>query len=367
LKVKVLTSTRADYSIYKPLLEVLESDDYFDLSLVVFGTHSLKKFGKTINAIKKDGYTISHVLDNELVEDTPTALVKDMARTMKAFGKIWKDIQKNDLIICLGDRYEMFAAVSASIPFNIPIAHFHGGETTLGAIDEVFRHSLTSMSTYHFTSAEEHSKRVAEIKGSNANIQNVGLMSISSLDELQLLNPEEFSQHWNIDLSIPTILFTFHPETINRSSNIIYVKELTQAIVNISNEYQVLITLPNADTDNQIFREAFLGLATSNSKVFATESLGMVGYFSEIKHSKLMLGNTSSGILEAASFNKYVINLGDRQKGRARSMNIIDCIIDHKSIVLAVDKVKEMGDYEGGNVFYQPNGLDKVVQTLKAI
>jgi GDP/UDP-N,N'-diacetylbacillosamine 2-epimerase (hydrolysing) len=345
----------------------MDSDDYFDVDIVAFGTHTQKRFGHTIDAIKKDGFTISHTVELDLESDNPSGISKNMGQVMEAFSSIWQEKSDTDLIICLGDRYEMFAAVTASVPFSIPIAHFHGGETTLGAMDEVFRHSMTAMATYHFTSAEIHRERVAQLKGTKENIENIGLLSLENLKETPLYSEEEFKEHCGVDLSVSTVLFTFHPETVKSNQNREFAKVLGATLSDLSSKYQILITMPNADTANHYLRQAFTQLETKNKKVVCVESLGMRGYFSAMKHCKIMLGNTSSGISEAATFGKYVINLGDRQKGRARSENVFDCIINNSEIVKKVSEVITLGDYDGRNIFEQPNGVSKVILKLKSI
>jgi GDP/UDP-N,N'-diacetylbacillosamine 2-epimerase (hydrolysing) len=367
LKVTVLTSTRADYSIYLPLLKALDKDDYFNLSLVVFGTHPLEKYGKTLDIIVRDGFTISDVCYNDLEDDNPVSISKNMGITVQSFANIWEEKSDCDLIICLGDRYEMFAAVSAAIPFNIPIAHFYGGETTLGAIDEVFRHSLTAMATYHFTSAEIHSKRVAEMKGSSNHIYNIGLMSIQNLNQIELYSITEFNEKWNVDFSLPTLLFTFHPETKNSENNAAYAGVIKIALEKLCVRFHILVTMPNADTANMVLRETCEILAGKYDCINAVESLGMKGYFSAMKYCKILLGNTSSGISEAASFNKYVVNLGARQEGRVRSSNVIDCGIEPQAIIQTVDETVAKGDFLGENIFYNATGVETVIEVLKKL
>jgi len=367
MRISLLTSSRADYGIYLPLLKKLKEDSFFELNIIAFGTHISKEFGYTIDCILEDGFDVAYQIDT-VIGDSAKEISQSMALTMKEFSEIWeKEIDSTDLIICLGDRYEMFAAVSASIPFNIPVAHIHGGETTLGAIDNTFRHSLTLMSNYHFTSAEIHSEKVKTLIVESENIFNVGSLSLDNLDGFEFMSVDEFKSVFNIDLSIPTILVTFHPETVSFEKNIDYSKTICDVFKEFK-EFQILITLPNADTMGSVIREDFLNLTNETINIFAVENLGLKGYFSAMKHCKFMLGNTSSGIIEAASFGKYVINLGDRQKGRSTGENLIASQIDRDIILNKVEEVSLLGDYKGENI-YKGDKLasSQIIDVLKSI
>ena len=367
MRISVLTSSRADYGIYLPLLKRLKDDVYFDLNIITFGTHTSKNHGYTIDNIKADGFQIDYQLETVL-GDTPKDIAESMALTMNRFAPVWeKEKGKTDLIICLGDRYEMFAAVSASIPFHIPIAHIHGGETTLGAIDNKFRHALSVMANYHFTSTASHAKKVKELIGKNANIYNVGALSLDNLENIQLLSIHEFKTKFSIDLSIPTILVTFHPETVSFERNEVYAKELSAVFKTLLN-YQVAITMPNADTMGSIIREEFVNLANEYKHIITVENFGVQGYFSAMKHCHFLLGNTSSGIIEAASFKKYVINLGDRQKGRSAGKNIINTKIEKNTILKTIKKINLLGEYSGKNIYKGEGSVtSQIIEILKKI
>ena len=367
MRISVLTSSRADYGIYTPLLRRLKNDAYFDLNIIAFGTHTSKKYGYTIENILDDGFPVNYQVDTVL-RDSPKEISQSMSLTINEFSKIWnKEVDKTDLIICLGDRYEMFAAVSASIPFNIPVAHIHGGETTLGAIDNKFRHALTLMSKYHFTSTPIHSERVKELSGDKLNIYNVGALSLDSLETVQLLSTNEINEKFNIDFSIPTILVTFHPETVSFEKNAIYAKELSSTFKELT-QFQIVITMPNSDTMGSVIRKEFVTLAEEFDHVITIENFGLQGYFSAMKHSCFLLGNTSSGIIEAASFKKYVINLGDRQKGRSGGENIYHIEIERKKILATINRINGLGIYHKGNIYKnaKPASL-QIIEILKKV
>ena len=338
MKIAVLTSSRADYGIYFPLLNALQNDKFFKVGLIVFGTHLSEKFGLTIKNIEQDGFNISHRINTCPNSDSPHAINSSIAKTISKFSKIWKE-NKYDLIFALGDRYEMFAAVTSSLPFNIPVAHIHGGETTLGSIDNAFRNSITHMSKFHFTCCEPYKQRVIELTGSNENVFNVGALSIENIRKLKLLSKKEIYDKYRIDLEKPTILVTFHPETIDFEKNEEYITTLIKVLINL-NHYQIVITMPNADTRGLIIKKHLVNYISKNKNTIGIESFGYLGYLSCMKYCKFLLGNTSSGFIEASFFPKPVINIGKRQEGRVVTPNIINCEISYKEILNAIKKVE---------------------------
>jgi GDP/UDP-N,N'-diacetylbacillosamine 2-epimerase (hydrolysing) len=363
MKIGVLTSSRADYGIYFPLLKKLKADPSYELDLLVFGTHLSEKFGRTVGQIEQDGFTDNIHIETLPKGELPGDIAESMARTITGFSMIWK-ARKYDLVFALGDRYEMFAAVASTVPFNIPVAHLHGGETTLGVIDNVFRHSISCMSKLHFTAAEEYKQRVIEITGSKNKVYNVGALSIDSLKSLKLFSIKEFKEKYGIDLSIPTVLVTFHPETVNTGQNEQFVHELTGSLKKIRG-YQYVITMPNADPMGLTVRKGIQAFIEGSSNAIGIESFGSLGYLSCMKHCKLMLGNTSSGFIEASFFPKIVINLGERQKGRIRSQNIIDCDIRQDSIIDAIHKAELMNLRKPASIYGTGNTASRILTILK--
>ncbi|MBK7182915.1 MAG: UDP-N-acetylglucosamine 2-epimerase (hydrolyzing) [Bacteroidetes bacterium] len=363
MTITFLTSSRADYGIYLPLLKKIKADSFFSLKIIAFGTHLSKKHGETIQQIYADGFDVAYKIDTLLDGDTPLIIAQSMAKTMAQFAEIWeKEKDTTDLIFCLGDRFEMFAAVSASVPFNIPIAHLHGGETTLGAIDEVFRHSLTSMSKLHFASTEKHKKRVEQILGHSKLVFNVGALSIDNLNDLQLYSKDAFKEKFGIELNNP-ILVTFHPETKSYEKNEFYIDQLLLALMDI--EQQLIFTMPNADTSGNIIREKINLFVKKKSNAYVVESFGTQGYFSCIAHCSFVLGNSSSGIIEAASFGKYVINLGARQQGRDVGANVFHCEIDSQKIKDAIISVKKAPVLSKKNIYGDGKASDIIIERLK--
>ncbi len=365
MRVAVLTSSRADYGIYLPFLKKLKEDNFFDLTIIAFGTHLSTKFNLTVEQIKRDGFDVAHELNTLPDGDKPINISKAIGTTTVLFSELWEKLSdKIDLVFCLGDRYEMFAAVIASIPFNIRLAHIHGGETTMGAIDEKFRHSLTVLSDYHFVSTTQYAERVKQIKGKDDNIYVVGALSLDNLKGIQVLSKSEFLQMYQVDLNKPTVLVTFHPETILYEKNSAYCDELIFVLSRL--EEQIIITMPNADTEGELVRRRLYEFICENEgKVFGFESLGTRGYFSCMSHCSYLLGNTSSGIIEAASFGKYVINIGDRQKGRISGNNVISCPIERNAMLHAIDNLKNLPELNTDNIYGKGNSAEEIIKVLK--
>lgn len=363
--IAVLTSSRADYGIYLPLLKALQADDFFDLRMLVFGTHLSEMHGYTINEIKKDGFYIDHELSHIGEDDSATAIAESMGKVMEKFARIWeKKSKKYDLVFCLGDRYEMFAAVSSAAPFNINFAHLHGGETSLGAIDNEFRHCISIFSNLHFTSTEAYAERVAELKGARKNIYTVGALSLDNISQIPFLQLSEFETKFGIDLTRPTLLITFHPETAGSISAEHQGNELVSALKNFAG-HQLVITMPNADKDGNILRRVYRDFASVNANVKVVENFGTQGYFTCMKNAEAVIGNSSSGIIEAAGFGKWVVNIGDRQKGRAVSKNIINAPSDALQIKSAIEKAITAGDYKGENIYYKNNVAETIIDKIK--
>ncbi len=363
--IGILTSSRADYGIYLPLLKALREDTTVKTSIIVFGTHLSPFHGMTVNQILTDGFLPAFRIESLMAGDTENAVSTSMALTSLKFSDFWRDHNDFDIVFCLGDRFEMFSAVIAGIPYNIKFAHIHGGEKTLGAIDNIFRDSITLASRLHFVSCGIHAERVSKIIDSDKNIFNVGALSLDNLKDLKLLTQKEFILKYRIDLNDPTILVTFHPETINPEKNIRYADELTGTLLSLK-EYQVIISLPNADTFGSSIRSRMLQIQDEDRpRIHCIENLGSQSYFSAMKLCSFLLGNSSSAIIEAASFGKWVINLGDRQKGRVQNPNVLNVPFDRELIMKAVRQIEAGGEYEGGNIYFQKDIANNIWHIVK--
>lgn len=367
LKVALLTSSRADYSIYYPLIKEINTIHTIELDIVAFGSHNSMIYGLSSNKILEDGFQIKHKIEALVLGDSPESIADSMGLTMIKFSPIWKN-EKYDLIICLGDRFEMFAAVASSIPFNIPVAHISGGEITLGAIDNIFRNSLTSMSRYHFVSTEQYKEQVIKLIGeeNKDRVFNVGALSIDNLKEGDFFSLEEFRQKFDIDLTKKSVLITFHPETASYEKNLIYTQELVAALKEM-NAYQLIITMPNADTMGNMIRQELQEFIASHPNAIGIESFGTKGYLTCMKYCAFMLGNTSSGFVEASYFPKFVINLGDRQKGRIETPNIYTISISKENILNTVNQIETKKTPVNCQIYGEGNTASKIVEILKKI
>ncbi len=366
MKIGVLTSTRADFGIYSPLLTLIKNDNFFTLELIVFGTHLSEKYGYTISEIINSGFDVKHKLNTVPEGDKPKDISKAIAETINIFATFWSE-NNFDLVLALGDRYEMFAAVSAGSPFNINFAHLHAGETTLGAVDNAYRHSISLMSKYLFVSTDIYKKRALEISKTPNHIFIVGALSIDNLKKTDLFSKKTFQEIFNIDLSKPTILSTFHPETVSFEKNEFYINEFTASLEELKSKYQIVITMPNADTSGLMIRKKIEHFAKNRKNIILIESFGMKGYLTCMKNCSFMIGNTSSGFVEASFFPKWVINIGDRQKGRILTKNILSCPIK-KELILEKVKIAETHSIpENCNIYGSGNSAEKIIRILKTI
>jgi len=367
ISVLVLTSSRADFGIYLPLLNRLKKDSQFNLKILAFGTHLSISHGYTLNQINEAGFAADFQISSLLANDASEDIATSYALTSLKFTDFWLLFKNQfDWVFVLGDRFEMAAAVAAGIPFNIPFAHIHGGETTLGAIDNIYRHFITLSSKLHFVALEEYRTRIHKLLESSTNNCNViGALSLENLQEIKLLNHGEFKEKWSIDLELPSILITVHPETVEFSKNGDYSLEIYKALKKLSQDRQLIITMPNADTKGSVFRKVYEKLkAQQPNKVFLIENFGTQSYFTCMKYVGLMIGNTSSGIIEAASFKKYVLNVGDRQKGRIAGDNVVHLPFDSETIINEAN-IYFNKSFEEGNIYDKGGAVDIILEKLK--
>jgi GDP/UDP-N,N'-diacetylbacillosamine 2-epimerase (hydrolysing) len=362
IKIGVLTSSRADFGIFIPLLYKLRLENSIYLEIIAFGTHLSEEHGFTLNEIKDHNFPIIHEIKTPVENKSPKDISENISKTILAFSDFWEKNLYN-YVVCLGDRYEMFAAIVAASTFGIKIAHIHGGETTLGAIDNMYRHSITLMSSLIFVTTNTY-KYKAKAINSECEIFNVGALSIDNLKSIDYYTLDEFNIKFTIDLTIPSILITFHPETIGIEKNEFYIEEIISAIEILKRKYQIIITLPNADTMGDLIREKILKYNALSPEIKVIESFGMKGYLSCMKYCSFMLGNSSSGFVEASYFPKWVINLGDRQKGRIVTNNIINSSITKESILDKVSLIENSKLKNFKSIYGEGNTAEKMVEIL---
>ena len=363
MTIGVLTSSRADYGIYRPLLAKLSSDSRFSLSVIVFGMHLLEMHGHTIDEIEMDDFGTILQVPGMPEGDTRLDIAEGYGEVIKNFSVFWSKHQF-DCVLTLGDRWEMSAAVQAAIPFEVKLAHIHGGETTMGATDNIYRHQISLASSLHFTATEVFTQRVSTLIGSQDSIYTVGSISLEGLSNLQLPDWTKVKKQFDIPFD-EFVLVTFHPESVQAGANDQLAQIMRTVLSEVAKKYALLVTKANADVMGTLFNRQLEDLAKENTQsIRLLSSMGKLNYFAAMRQCKFLLGNTSSGIIEAASFNKWVINVGDRQKGRLRSGNVIDVPFTPEDIKTAVANLDISKAYTGGNQYVSEGTTDKIIETL---
>ena len=322
-KICVVTSTRADYGLLRRLIKLINGSDKFELQLIVTGSHLSKIFGETYKEIEADGFTINRKIDLLLVSDTPVGLAKSASLSLMGFGDAFDSLNP-DLVLVLGDRFEILSAVNAAMLARIPIAHLHGGELTEGLIDEAIRHSITKFSHLHFVGNEEYRKRVIQLGENPKTAFNVGGLGVDAISNINLLSRSELENSLEIKFKNKNLLITFHPVTLEKNTSSTQMSELLDALSDLEDTC-LIFTMPNADTDSRIIFELIESFVSRNKNAHVFTSLGQLRYLSCIAQVDAVVGNSSSGLAEVPSFKKATINIGDRQKGRIQSDSVINC------------------------------------------
>tara|TARA_B100000212_G_C27332061_1_gene515107 strand:+ start:101 stop:1267 length:1167 start_codon:yes stop_codon:yes gene_type:complete len=336
-KIAVITGTRAEYGLLRWVIEGINNSEFLDLKIIVTGMHLSPEFGLTYKQIEDDGFFINKKVECLLSSDTPTGIIKSIGLGMISFSETIEEI-KPDLILMLGDRFEMLSAATAAMVSRIPIAHLHGGESTEGLIDEPIRHSITKMSHIHFVATEKYRNRVIQLGESPKRVFNVGGLGIDSIHKIKLLNKIELQKKLNIKLLEKNILVTFHPVTLENNTSEIQMRELLKALSTLKDTF-IIFTMPNADTNSRILSDLIKEFCSKNKNAREFQSLGQKNYLSCIKSVDCVVGNSSSGIIEVPSFKVGTINIGDRQRGRIMAASIINCLPTKIEILRAIKKI----------------------------
>lgn len=336
-KICVYTSTRAEYGLLRGVLREIEAEPTLQLQILASGMHLSPDFGMTIQEIRADGFEPDETIEILLSSDTPTAICKSMGLAMIGYGEALQRL-KPDMVVVLGDRFETFCMAAAAQVCRVPLAHIHGGESTEGAIDESFRHSITKMSHLHFASCEEYRQRIIQLGEAPDRVFNVGALGVENILSMALKARNELANDLGFNLEQPYFLATFHPVTLEEGTAERQAQSLLDAL-DVFPEYKVIFTKANADTDGRVINILIDEYAEKRpERCLAVTSLGARRYLSAMKYAAAVIGNSSSGILEAPSFKIAVINIGDRQKGRVRAESVIDCEPSAASIQTAIHK-----------------------------
>jgi len=323
-RICVYTSCRAEYGLLRGVLHEIEAEPTLQLQILASGMHLSPEFGMTIHEIRTDGFEPNETIEILLSSDTPTAICKSMGLAMIGYGEALQRL-KPDMVLLLGDRFETFCMAAAAQVCRVSLAHIHGGETTEGAIDEAFRHSITKMSHLHFASYEAYCQRIIQLGEPPDRVFNVGALGVENIRRMALLERSDLAAAIGFNLEKPYFLVTFHPVTLEKDTSEGQIQSLLDALEAFP-EYNVIFTKANADTDGRVINRLIdEHTERQPDRCLAVTSLGVHRYLSALKYATAVIGNSSSGIMEAPSFKTPTINIGDRQKGRVRAESVLDC------------------------------------------
>lgn len=369
-KIAVFTGTRAEYGLLYWLMKEIERDEELELQLIVSGMHLSPEFGYTVENIEKDGFRVSEKVEMLLSSSTDVGVAKSIGLGVIGFADAL-DRLRPDCLIILGDRFEALAVAQAAMIMKIPIAHLHGGELTEGLIDEAIRHSITKMAQLHFTSAEVYRKRVIQLGESPENVFNVGAPAIENVRRLRLLNQDELEDSLEFKLGHQPLLVTYHPVTLKARGGIESLKNLLSALDSVAPDHKLVITFPNADTHGRELIEVLQKYASRNAeRVLLTQSLGQLRYLSLMKICGAVVGNSSSGLLEAPAFGVPTVDIGIRQKGRFKPDSVIESGEDLSEISAALSIALSESHRNTSKTARNPYGdgrvSEKIIPLLKS-
>lgn len=363
----VVTGTRADYGLLQWVMDCIRRDSTLRLQIIATGMHVSPDFGLTYRDIESDGFTINCKLDILTSDDSPVGIAKSIGRGVIAFADAFADL-KPDVVVVLGDRFEILAAATAALIAGVPLAHLHGGEITEGAFDDAIRHSITKMSHLHFVAAEPYRQRVIQLGEAPERVFLTGGLGVDAMCKTRLLGREELEAALNFKLGRKNLLVTFHPVTLEKNTAPAQLAALLNALDKLT-ETHIILTMPNADTGSRELMRMIDDFASSRPHVKAFTSLGQLRYLSCIAQVDGVVGNSSSGLAEVPSLRKGTVNIGDRQRGRLKSSSVIDCTPDCASILSALQKLYSTEFQESLHDVRNPYGeggaSEKIVAVLK--
>ncbi|MDD2436485.1 MAG: UDP-N-acetylglucosamine 2-epimerase [Massilibacteroides sp.] len=367
-KICIITGSRAEYGLMSRLMKLIQLEKEFQMQIIVTNMHLSPEFGLTYKEIENDGFIIDKKIEMLLSSDTANATVKSVGLGIIGFADAYEDL-KPDIILVLGDRYEILAAVSAALLYKIPVAHLYGGEITEGAYDNSIRHAITKMAHLHFTSTEEYKNRVIQMGEQPSTVYNVGALGCDNILKVLLLSKKEIEQSLNFKLDEKTLLVTFHPVTMENNSAEIQIQELLFALDEVK-KVRIIFTMPNSDTNGRIITKKIRDFVERNSdRSILFSSLGMKRYLSTLKYIGGVVGNSSSGIIEVPSFHIPTINIGDRQKGRIAAKSVLNCppekreIINKLHLILEPKFKKQIKQVD--NPYDKPGTAEEIIRILK--
>tara|TARA_B100000787_G_scaffold168404_1_gene157091 strand:+ start:834 stop:1997 length:1164 start_codon:yes stop_codon:yes gene_type:complete len=363
-KICVVTGSRAEYGLFYPILNKIQESSKLELQIITTSSHHSREFGLTYKQIESDGFIIDEKVKNLNISNLKTSIVKSASKATSLLSDCY-DRLKPDVVLLLGDRYETHAAATSAMLMNIPIAHIHGGEITEGAVDEQIRHSITKMSYLHFCSTESYRKRVIQMGEDPKRVFNSGAPGIDNILNLKLLTKVQLEKELEWKFSSKCMLFTYHPETLIKTDIENDLMSIFEILMTFN--FNILFTYANADLGGMIINKNIEIFCQKNPKKYkVVKNLGQIKYLSAMKYVDILIGNSSSGVIEAATFKKPVVNIGSRQKGRLKGVNVIDCSIDllKESILLAMSESfrNKIGNIK--NIYGSGNASELIVSKL---
>lgn len=368
-RICVATGSRAEYGLLKWLMKEIKASLALELQVIATGIHLSPEFGLTFREIESDGFRIDRKVEMLLSSDTAQGIAKSMGLGLIGFGDALHDLQP-DLLLVLGDRYEILAATSAALIARIPVAHLHGGEKTEGAFDDAIRHAITKMSHLHFVAAEEYRRRVIQLGEDPERVLLVGGLGVDSIRRAGLLDQQALEEAIGFRFGTRNLLVTYHPETLAEASSSQQMTALLAAL-ETHPDIRIIFTLPNADTDGRAITRLIEGYVARHPDCKTYKSLGQQNYLSCLQFVDGVVGNSSSGLLEAPSFRKGTINIGDRQGGRLRAASVIDCAPVEVAIAQALDRLYspefQSGLSEVRNPYGDGGASEKIIAVLESV
>ncbi len=365
-KICVVTGSRAEYGILRGLIEAIKKDPELELQVIATNQHLSKLQGETYREIERDGFAIDYkvYMADDDAPDTPNTTAKSIGRGISGFADAF-DALHPDLLLILGDRYEMLAVASTALIYKIPIAHLHGGEITEGAFDDAIRHAITKMSHLHFTSTESYRQRVIQLGEQPERVFNVGAMGVENVMKTLFMSKEEIEESLGFQLTDKCFLITYHPVTLSSMSSEQQILNLLQALDNFK-DYHIIFTYSNSDTNSRIIIQRIQEYVDKNAgRCMFIPSLGQRRYFSALKYVKAVLGNSSSGIIEVPSFGIPTLDIGDRQKGRIAADSVFHCGYSTGEIKEGLKKVISYGHKSIDNPYFKEGTCDAILNVIK--
>lgn len=367
-EIAVVTVARSDFGIYLPLLRAVQANPKLRLRVLVSGMHLSPKFGLTVREVEAAGFEVFERVKSLVSSDTPGGIAKSIGLGVLGFAQVFSRYRP-DILVLLGDRFDMLPAAVAALPFNIPIAHIHGGEATEGLIDEAIRHSLTKFSHLHFASTEYYARRIIQMGEEPWRVTVSGALGLDAILQTKLDSPDETARRFGLSLDSPIALVIFHPETLVYERTEEHISSLLSAIDSLG--LQSLFTYPNADTHGRMIIRRIDRFCAQRPRCKVIVNAGHQGYLSLLNTASVMVGNSSSGIIEAASFKLPVVNIGRRQHGRLHAENVLNCDHETSSIATAIQQALEPAFRRGlenlANPYGDGHAAERIVERLGAV